>query len=151
MSLPLRFFSHGLRLAIGGLFVYSGVAKIIDPLGTTDSVRNYALLADPWITVVALLLPWVEIIAGALLLVARCLPGALAVVAASAVVFVAAIGSAWWRGLDISCGCLGSGGGGSGPVHYAWHLAGLTALLIACGWLWLKLPVNSEGRVRPPD
>lgn len=134
MSSTLRICYHGLRLAIGALFVYSGVLKVGDPLGTADSVRNYELIGDPWITAVALLLPWVEIIAGALLLTGLWLPGALAVVAGSSLVFLIAIGSAWGRGLNIECGCFGAVG--EGPSSYGWHMVLLVVLLAACGWLW---------------
>lgn len=128
------------RWVVAGLFLYSGGAKILDPLGTADAVRNYDLLHDPWITAVALLLPWVELISGGLLLLGRWIPGALAVVCASALVFVFAIGSAWARGLDISCGCFGAADGASGPVHYAWHMTGLLLLLATSVWLWWRLP-----------
>lgn len=143
MSSSLSIYQRGLRVAISGLFLYSGIVKLVDPLGTADTVRNYDLIGDPWVTAAALFLPWVELVAGGLLLFGRWVPGALAVVMASAVVFLLAIGSAWWRGLDISCGCLGAGvnggSGGSGPVHYAWHMLGLVALLAVCGWLWYDL------------
>jgi len=138
MSSSLSIYQRGLRLAISGLFLYSGIVKLADPLGTADSVRNYDLIGDPWVSAVALFLPWVEVVAGALLFFGRWLPGALAIVMGSALIFLLAIGSAWWRGLDISCGCLGAGGG-SGPVHYAWHMLGLMVLLALCGWLWSDL------------
>ncbi len=140
MSSSLSIYQRGLRVAISGLFLYSGIVKLADPLGTADSVRNYDLIGDPWVTAVALFLPWVELVVGGLLLFGLWVPGALAVVMASAVAFLLAIGSAWWRGLDISCGCLGAGGsGGSGPVHYAGHMVGLVALLGVCGWLWFDV------------
>ncbi len=135
-----RYLPIFLRWVIAGLFLYSGGAKILDLLGTADAVRNYDLLRDPWITTVALLLPWVEIISGGLLLVGRWIPGALAVIAGSSLVFVVAIGSAWARGLDISCGCFGAADGAGGPIHYAWHTAGLLLLLATCVWLWWRLP-----------
>jgi len=148
MSSSLSIYQRGLRVAISGLFLYSGIVKLVDPLGTADTVRNYDLIGDPWVTVVALWLPWVEVVAGGLLFCGCWVPGALAVVMASAVTFSLAIGSAWWRGLDISCGCLGAGGdGGSGPVHYAWHLMGLLALLGVCAWLWFDVVKGRAARI----
>ncbi len=140
MSSSLSIYQRGLRVAISGLFLYSGIVKLVDPLGTADSVRNYDLIGDPWVTAVALFLPWVELVAGGLLMIGRWVPGALAVVMASAATFLLAIGSAWWRGLDISCGCLGAGGsGGGGPLHYAGHMLGLVVLIAVCAWLWCEV------------
>lgn len=139
MTVSRRYFFIGLCWLIGLLFISAGASKLVNPLLSAESVRNYDLIGDPWVTIMALLLPWVEIVAGTLLLIGCWLPGALSVVAGCAVVFQAAIGSAWVRGLDISCGCFGGGGEGKGPVDYAIHSAGLIILLVACVWLWRQL------------
>ena len=52
-------------------------------------------------------LPWLEIAAGAALLGKRWRLGALLIVAGLLLVFMGALGSAWWRGVDVSCGCFG--------------------------------------------
>ena len=53
-------------------------------------------------------LPWLEIVTAMALLLGRLYLGALLSVSGLGVVFAVAVGSAWWRGLDISCGCFGS-------------------------------------------
>jgi len=50
--------------------------------------------------------------------------GALLAISGLGMLFAVAVGSAWWRQLDISCGCFGAVAGGR--VN-AWHL--VSALL----------------------
>jgi putative oxidoreductase len=104
-----------LRLAVAGIFLYAGVVKIWDfsywQSGTPDftvAIQHYELLPWPDLAVVlALYLPWLEVIAALALFVRRLALGAAAAMTAMTVVFLVAIGSAWARGLDISCGCFG--------------------------------------------
>ena len=66
----------------------------------------------PWpvlVTVLAVYLPWVEIAAGLAVLCRRLYLGGLVAIAGLMIVFTAALGRAWARGLDISCGCFGNG------------------------------------------
>lgn len=56
-----------LRLALGGFFVFSGLAKIDDPSILIKQVKSTEMLAEKWATVYAILLPYIEIIGGALL------------------------------------------------------------------------------------
>ena len=104
-----------LRLAVAGVFFYAGVVKIWDfghwQSGTPDftvAIQHYELL--PWpdlAVVVAVYLPWLEVIAALALFVRRLALGAATAITAMTAVFLVALGSAWARGLDISCGCFG--------------------------------------------
>ena len=99
-----------LRLVIGGVFVYAGVVKAGVARTLGDDIRHYDLV--PWpvlVTVLAVYLPWVEIAAGLAVLCRRLYLGGLVAIAGLMIVFTAALGSAWARGLDISCGCFGNG------------------------------------------
>lgn len=106
-----------LRLGLGGLFIYAGAMKVLDTQQFALDVQHYEIttLLDAWrpgmswtlSILIATYLPWLEIFAGGALLARRLYAGALAVIAALSVVFLVAIGSAWWRGLDITCGCFG--------------------------------------------
>jgi uncharacterized membrane protein YphA (DoxX/SURF4 family) len=103
-----------MRLAIGGLFIWAGVVKIWDFKAwdwatqqfATD-VQNYHLTSWDVSILMAVYLPWVELVAGAALLINRLAAGALALLGGMTVIFIAALASAWARGLDISCGCFG--------------------------------------------
>lgn len=99
-----------LRLAFGGLFVYAGGVKLLDPLGLvsfTDDIRTFHILPDPWVGWLAMALPWFEIICGVAVIVGPLKKGALVLLNLSLLVFLGALISAWVRGLDVSCGCFG--------------------------------------------
>ena len=104
---PAKIILWLLRLALGGVFIYAGALKIVDPQSFARDIHHFQL--TPWTVsvVVAVYLPWLEILAG-LALILRRLPlgAALALVIMNAV-FLLALSTAWARGLDISCGCFG--------------------------------------------
>jgi hypothetical protein len=70
------------------------------------------------------------------LLLNRLTLGAATICAGLGLGFVAALGSAWWRGLDIDCGCFG-GGGGAGSGNIALALLRAAAILAAAVALWV--------------
>jgi uncharacterized membrane protein YphA (DoxX/SURF4 family) len=94
------------RLYLGGLFVYASWHKIRYPATFALDVATYQILPLALVNLTALVLPWVEALSGALLIVGwRARAGAL-LVAAMMVVFMVALGAALGRGLDLSCGCF---------------------------------------------
>jgi len=54
----------GLRLAVAGLFLYAGVQKVWMPLEFARLIKEYHLLHDQFLNMVAVLLPWIEIVSG---------------------------------------------------------------------------------------
>ena len=97
-----------LRSAIGGLFIYAGGLKVSDTQQFALDLQNYALTrSGDLILITAVYLPWVEICAGLSLLVRRCELGGIVLLLGLDVIFIAVLGSAWSRGLDITCGCFG--------------------------------------------
>lgn len=106
MSRTATVIYHLCRLALGGLFFYAGVIKAEDVVGFARNVANYQLLPYSWNYLVAATLPYVEVIAGGLLLFnARVRPAAL-LLGGLNVVFMLALASVMARGLDIDCGCF---------------------------------------------
>lgn len=100
-----------LRLAFGGVFIWAGVVKAYDPMKFLDDVRSFELLPDPYAGMVAMFLPWLEIIAGLAVISGVFRRGGFSLLNTSLVVFLAAILISWYRGIDIRCGCFGSSGG----------------------------------------
>jgi len=98
-----------LRVIVGGIFICAGILKAIDPAQFAKDVDNYRLLPFAASAAVALYLPWLEIIAGAALATGVWHRGASLVIGAMLLAFLIALGSAWARGLDITCGCFGHG------------------------------------------
>lgn len=58
----------GCRLLVGGVFLAAGLLEIGDPQGMRDAISAYTVLPDGMIGPLALLLPALEIAAGAMLI-----------------------------------------------------------------------------------
>ena len=115
-----------LRVLLGAVLAAAGAAKAFQPQTFAVEVDRFQL--TPWWLSVLLsyFLPWFEIVTAIALLCRPLYLGALLAVSGLGMLFAIAVGSAWLRGLDISCGCFGALV--SGHVN-AWHL--LAALLLA--------------------
>jgi uncharacterized membrane protein YphA (DoxX/SURF4 family) len=104
-----------LRLTLGAVFVAAGVIKIWDfhqgawaTPGFYEDIANYHIIeSSDAVMISAVYLPWLELVLGAALLLGRAIAGAAAIAVGLMLVFIAALASAWSRGLDISCGCFG--------------------------------------------
>ena len=119
------------RLLLGGVFVVSGVLKVPDPAAAVRAVRAYRLLPEGLVAPVAFGLPVVEIAIGLALLVGVFVRTAAIASAVLLVVFLAAVASAWARGLQIDCGCFGDGGEvGPGRTAYPAEILRDVGLLV---------------------
>lgn len=104
-----KWFQLILRLVIGGVFVYAGALKLGNPQAFADSIASFQLLPAQLINIVALTLPIFEVLCGLLLVIGwqkRAMAFGFLVLTAMFAVFLAQ-GIA--RGLQVDCGCFGSG------------------------------------------
>jgi uncharacterized membrane protein YphA (DoxX/SURF4 family) len=110
-----------LRVLLAMILVVAGIAKAFDPETFAVEIDRFQL--TPWSlsVVLAFFLPWLEIVTAIALFLRKLYLGALLSVSGLGIVFTVAVGSAWWRGLDISCGCFGALMNGQ---ISAWHLFG---------------------------
>jgi uncharacterized membrane protein YphA (DoxX/SURF4 family) len=97
-----------LHWLFGGVFIYAGIVKAWNPQLFLDDVRSFQLLGDPWAACLAMGLPWLEIFAGIAVITGLWRPGGLLVLNGALIAFLGAIGIAWYRGIDIRCGCFGA-------------------------------------------
>jgi putative oxidoreductase len=114
-------------LVVGGIFIYAGVIKALDPNRFAVDIDNYKIL--PWFIGVrlAFYLPWLEILCGLALIARRLYFGGLSILSALISVFIVATVVDKIRGLDITCGCFGHA---SKYLSFAGHLALDFVLLI---------------------
>jgi uncharacterized membrane protein YphA (DoxX/SURF4 family) len=96
------------RVVLGGLFVYAGAVKVLDPLDFAQDIRNYRLVGQSLSFIAALVLPWLEILAGAFLVIGIWKRGAALVVSGLLVFFIVLTLVTMIRGLDVDCGCFGA-------------------------------------------
>ena len=131
-------------IIIGGLFIYAGVVKIVDPAEFARDIDNYKLL--PWQLGVGLAfyLPWLEILAGLALITGVLYRGGVCILTGLMLVFVLATIVAKARGLDISCGCFGHA---SKYLNFAWHLVLDLLLLGGLIMLWKRSLPRADARV----
>jgi len=103
----MKFFWRIVDLIVGGIFVYAGVVKVLDPVQFANDIDNYKTL--PWFVSVrlAVYLPWLEIFCGLALIFRFLYRGGLLILTALILVFIGATIAAKMRGLDITCGCFG--------------------------------------------
>ena len=113
-----------LRLFLGGIFLASAVIKIWnvqvshahgiqfspvpDLAPFAHDVTSYHVPPRALANVVAITLPWVELLAGGLLVCGIWKQPSAVVISGLMIVFLAAIGWAVAHGYDIRCGCFGT-------------------------------------------
>jgi putative oxidoreductase len=143
VSTSRRFVWRIVDLIVGGIFIYAGAIKVLDPVRFAIDIDNYKIL--PWTISVGLAfyLPWLEMFSGLALIVRRLYLGGLSILTALVAVFLVATIAAKVRGLDITCGCFGHASQNwNFPTHLALDLAILGALLA------LSLRVVSGNRLQ---
>ncbi|MEY2543151.1 MAG: hypothetical protein QOE81_612, partial [Verrucomicrobiota bacterium] len=103
----MKVFWRIVDLIVGGIFIYAGVIKALDPVQFANDIDNYKML--PWSVSVrlALYLPWLEIFCGLAVIFHFLYRGGLSILTALLAVFIGATIFAKMRGLDITCGCFG--------------------------------------------
>ena len=94
------------RLGLGCMFLYGSLPKIRQPYDFLSSVYNYELVGPKLGVLVAMVLPWLELLVGICLVGGIFVSGALLVSIAMCAMFSFVIASALYRGLNISCGCF---------------------------------------------
>ncbi len=105
-----------LRALLGLVFVYASLDKIADPAGFARIVYQWQILNPVASNVVAVTLPWIELVAGLLLIVGVWKRDAAAVVAVMLVVFIVAAALVLARGVDVdNCGCTSVAAAGTTP------------------------------------
>ena len=98
----------GPRIAavLGAIFIAAAVPKIIDPPQFAQMIYNYKLTPAVFINVVAIYLPWFELVLGLALITGVAWRGAATVVGALLVFFIVLLSINLLRGHAIDCGCF---------------------------------------------
>jgi len=122
-------------LIIGGIFIYAGVIKAMDPVAFANDIDNYKILPWPLVVRLAFYLPWLELLCGLALILRFFYRGGLFILTGLTFVFIAASVIAKVRGLDITCGCFGHA---SKNWNFSGHLALDLAILAALSALWIS-------------
>ncbi len=120
------------RIFIGGYFLYAAIPKLADPLAFATSIGHYGLLPVWSVHAVALVLPWLEVLAGVGLLLGFKTRLSALLCGGMLLVFTIAVGWAVINGLQIDCGCFGEQGGEE--VSW-WKVGKNTLMMLGCAAL----------------
>lgn len=133
------------RLAIAGIFLYSGYSKLSEPwLQFAVSLESFKVLPENMLEPIARTMPWLEVALGAALL-SGILARWFALIASLVLaVFVGAAARAYAMGLVVDCGCFGSGGAPLGPTWFAEHGAMLALAMAVTAGAFLLSPRTSR-------
>lgn len=125
------------RLLIGGMFIYASYYKVIDPAAFAKSIWYYHLVWGKLINLMAIVIPWLELIIGVALILGFWVRGATWWSNALLVVFIVALGSTIVRGISIDCGCFKEA---QSSTHSAWRslLFDVGALVFSLQLLWSR-------------
>ena len=96
-----------LRLFLGGLFIYSGLSKIISSKDFADTLASYRILPDAVINLTASGLPFFELACGTLVITGFLVRVGVLGILSMMLTFTAALLSVMMRGVSIDCGCFG--------------------------------------------
>lgn len=103
-----------LRLLLGGVMLWAGLAKVGEPALFAQTVRAYDILPVALIHPFAVVMPWMEIVAGAFLVLGLWVRGSALASLGLLVSFAVALVVNLARGADFDCGCFGLDGAGGG-------------------------------------
>jgi uncharacterized membrane protein YphA (DoxX/SURF4 family) len=134
---PLHFW---VRLILGVIFLIASADKIYQPAAFAQAIYNYQILPDALINIMAIILPWLEILLGLFLITGFWLPGTVTLTNALLVIFFGALIFNVVRGLDVHCGCFSTSA--KGDTATAWYLIRDAAFLLMGGYLFFKVIVS---------
>jgi len=120
------------RLALGGIFIYASLDKIAHPREFALIIANYAILPDWLVTLPALVLPWLELVAGLCLVAGLWTRSSALLLSLLLLLFMAALGFNALRGIDLSCGCFSTS---AADKEKAWILVLRDLLILIPGLL----------------
>lgn len=119
------------RLIVATIFIYASVYKIIDPGAFARSIWYYHMVPGVLINMMALVLPWLELLVGLALVIGLYYRGAVLWVNLMTVLFIIALSVTIVMGIDIDCGCFKAAKSATEP---AWN-----SLLFDLGLVLLTL------------
>ena len=103
LNLPIIF-----RIILGIVFIYASYHKILDPAVFSKNIHNFHTTDNLiWVeNLVALILPWLELIVGVFLIFGVFLEGSTSITIGLYIFFIIILSQAVFRGIDVHCGCF---------------------------------------------
>ncbi len=133
-----------LSVIIGAIFIYAAVPKILTPRSFYLDIVGYNLISGTPAKLIALWLPWIELLAAAGIILGIWYLANLRIIQWLLSVFTVLLLITIIRGIETDCGCFGTAGG---RVTW-WHVFGDLVLLFCTTFLisWTKYAEKQEVR-----
>ncbi len=122
------------RVVVATALLVAGALKIGNPAEFYKDIVNFRMLPELPSALLAVYLPWFEVVTAIALFVPAVRRGAALCATLLFLMFAVAVGTAWARGLDIECGCFGDAlKHGNLAITFA-----IDVVLVACSLLLLR-------------
>lgn len=105
-----RYVAIVLRFYIGGIFIYASMNKINYTAEFAETIASYQIVPHWSVNIMAVILPWVELICGILLVAGIRTRSATVIIGCLMIIFTIAIFINLIKGTSISCGCFSTMG-----------------------------------------
>jgi len=93
------------RWILGGMFIYASLHKIVETELFARDIQNYKLVPYALTNLMAMILPWLELICGLFLISGTFLRSSTVIIVGLLSVFIIAIVLSLLRGINLHCGC----------------------------------------------
>lgn len=123
------------RVIPAAVFIFAGIEKIADPKSFAGAILEYKLFPLVIVNISAIILPWIELVAGILLLFGIRIKENLFITGSLLVFFIIIVSVSLLRGLIIDCGCFGTHNAQSAGVL---KIVENIFLLLLCLWVYIS-------------
>lgn len=128
-----------LRVALGGLFCFAAFKKLSDPQSFAEAIKGFKVLdvntLEPFMVTGAFVIPWVEMVAGVMLILGFWTRAAAATIGLALLGFIGLLISVIMRDMSASCSCFGDLNFGC-PAEIGWcQVLRNTIMLIPAAYL----------------
>ena len=128
------------QIALGIFFVVASLPKLGDPPSFAHMIYNYRIVPGALINLMALTMPWIELLSGLALILGVWKDAARTIIAAMLLVFIVAISVNLVRNNAIDCGCFDVTAAGKtheermADMHFV--VVRDLGMLLMCAQLW---------------
>ncbi len=143
-----QFILFAIKLVLGVTFIYASYYKINEPAAFAKVLYGYDLFPQVSINILAIVIPFIELVAGFCLIFGLFPRSALAILNVLLLGFILAIGFNLARGHEFECGCFALKDGNSTTSNI--NLLIRDILLFAAGiYYWIKTKAPGKNKISP--